>query len=998
MKNQKQRNIRPTRKLLTCALASCLMLGVAPAAFAQSTGATLRGQVSADSAPAADAKVTATNLATGLTRSVQANASGGYSLAGLPPGTYRIDVAAAGKTSSQTVILQVGQTATLNLGVGGVAETAVGEATNLDTVTVTAPMLVETKTSEVATYVTQKQINALPQNSRNFLAFADTVPGMQFVSSPNGQESQLRSGAQGASAINVFIDGVGQKNYVTPGGITGQDDSRGNPFPQSAIGEYKVITSNYKAEYDQIGSAAVTAVSKSGTNDFNGSFFWDRTGDDWRKPTVEEEKRGSKTEESTEQYGVSFGGPIIRDQLHFFVSYEAKDILTPRDVKPPTVFDPSVLPADLQALYGPANAPFKQNLYFGKLSWQANDSNLVELSMRYRDESSITGVGNENSVGFGTDFVNDETRVDLRYQFSSMNWLNDAHLTYEEAAYNPVPTTKAPGYRYTIVDPGNPGNRRLSVLNIGGSNNFQDKGQKGWAFQDDLTYFGWESHTIKMGVKYKQVDLKAFQQFPPYPQYFFDVNESLDRPYRVEYTTTLVGRDPFVESSNKQFGIYLQDDWEVNDKLTLNLGVRWDYEENPSYLDHRISDELLTALQGWANIQNTDYDVNDYIPNGNDRKSFKNAWQPRVGFSYDLFADQRHVIFGGAGRAYDRNLFDYMAREYYSGAFTTYGLDFDSPLHPCGSGCTAFSPALLTPEGLAAYAAANPRVGGEVQLLNNELKTPYSDQFSLGMRNSVSLWGQDWNTSVAISHIRSRDGIYFRLGNRYSDGRYYNVPGATWGGQPWGESIPGYGSLILGDNGIDYNLNSLLVSIDKPYTEASGWGINLAYTYSDAEENNSNAAQGDENFVGDYPTIPSRMLLSTGVPEHRLVLSGIYDAIWDITLSGKLTLASHRPRYAINCRDAVDWNNCFFDPFVPKGSIGYKQFDLAAEKVWSTGTDVKLRVRADMLNVFNWRNWNQFTDWRGGVGEALNPNFAERSGDEILLPTRTFKLSFGLDW
>ncbi|MEO6103097.1 MAG: hypothetical protein ABIP44_05595, partial [Pseudoxanthomonas sp.] len=68
MKSQKQRNIRPTRKLLSCALASCLMLGVAPAVFAQSTGATLRGQVSADSAPATDAKVTATNLATGLTR------------------------------------------------------------------------------------------------------------------------------------------------------------------------------------------------------------------------------------------------------------------------------------------------------------------------------------------------------------------------------------------------------------------------------------------------------------------------------------------------------------------------------------------------------------------------------------------------------------------------------------------------------------------------------------------------------------------------------------------------------------------------------------------------------------------------------------------------------------------------------------------------------------------------------------------------------------------
>ena len=997
MKSNKQPAIRPTRTLLTCALASCLMLGVAPSVFAQSTGATIRGQVSADSAPAADAKVTATNLATGLTRSVQANASGGYSLAGLPPGTYRIDVTAAGKSNSQTVTLMVGQTATLNLGVGGVAETGPVEATDLDTVTVQGTMLVETKTSEVATYVTQKQINALPQNSRNFLAFADTVPGMQFISSPNGSESQLRSGAQGASAINVFIDGVGQKNYVTPGGITGQDDSRGNPFPQSAIGEYKVITSNYKAEYDQIGSAAVTAVTKSGTNEFDGSFFWDRTSDDWRQPTVEEEKRGSKTEESVEQYGVSFGGPIIRDRLHFFVSYEAKDILAPRDVKPPTVFDPSVLPADLQALYGPASAPFKQNLYFGKLSLQANDSNLVELSVRYRDESSISGVGNENTLGFGTDLVNDETRVDLRHQFSSMDWLNDAHLTYEDAAYNPVPVTQTPGYRYTIVDPGNPSNLRLAVLNIGGSNNYQDKGQKGWAFQDDLTYFGWENHTIKMGFKYKQIELKAFQQFPPYPQYFFDVNESLDQPYRVEYTTTLVGRDPFVESSNKQFGIYLQDDWEVNDNLTLNLGLRWDYERNPSYLDYQISPDLLAALEGWTNIQNTDYDVNDYIPNGNNRKAFKDAWQPRVGFSYDLFADQRHVIFGGAGRAYDRNLFDYMAREYYGGAFTTYALDFDSPLHPCGTGCTPYDPALLTAEGLAAYAAANPRVGGEVQLLNNELKTPYSDQFSLGMRNSVGLWGQDWNTSVALSHIRSRDGIYFRLGNRYPDGRYYNVPGATWGGQPWGESIPGYGSLILGDNGIEYNLNSLLVSIDKPYTEDSGWGINLAYTYSDAEENNSNAAQGDEIFVGDYPVIPSRMLLSTGVPKHRLVLSGIYDLPWEIMLSGKLTLSSHRPRYAINCRDTTDFNNCFFDPFTPEGSIGYKQFDLAAEKVWNTGTDVKLKVRADMLNVFNWRNWNQFTDWRGGPGET-NPGFGQRSGDEILLPTRTFKLSFGLDW
>src|SRR5690606_13076432 len=273
---------RLERSLLSAALAGMLLS--APA-FAQSTAATIRGQVMADSTPAAQAQVTATNLATGLTRSGQTNANGSYNLAGLPPGTYRIDVNADGQSSSQNVTVAVGQTATLDRGVGGGAETAApGEATDLDAVVVTGQSLLETKTSEIATYVSQRQIESLPQASRNFLAFADIVPGVTFSTGAEGSTS-LRSGPQLSSGINVFIDGVGQKDYVLKGGITGQDSSRGNPFPQLGIAEYKVITSNYKAEYDQLSSAGITAVTRSGTNDFSGEFFWDRTADDWRKAT-----------------------------------------------------------------------------------------------------------------------------------------------------------------------------------------------------------------------------------------------------------------------------------------------------------------------------------------------------------------------------------------------------------------------------------------------------------------------------------------------------------------------------------------------------------------------------------------------------------------------------------------------------------------------------------------------------------------------------------------
>lgn len=996
---------RPTRKLLTCALASCLMLS-APA-FAQSTGATLRG------AAAADASITVTNVDTGLTRTAKAT-NGNYNLAGLPPGTYRIDVNAGGQSSSQVVTLAVGQTATLNLNGPAAATAPMDDATNLDTVRVTAPILVETRTSEIATYVSQKQIELLPQNSRNFLAFADLVPGMEFSTSNNG-ESQLRSGAQGANNINVYIDGVGQKNYVTPGGLTGQDDSRGNPFPQLAIGEYKVITSNYKAEYDQISSAAVTAVTRSGTNDFHGSFYWDRTSDDWHKATPQEEAAGgAKAKERTEQYGVAFGGPIIQDKLHYFFTYEAKDYIVPRFLDAPA--NVTGLPQSITQYYGPDSQPFNQKVYFGKLSYSANESNLFELSAKYRDEVGMLDVGGTRTPSAATALVNDETRIDLRHQFTSMDWLNDAHVTYEKSAYNPSPVQQSPGIRYTVITPRqtNP-NNNTQVLWTGSGTNNQDKGQKGWAIQDDLTYFGWEGHVLKMGFKYKQVDLTAFQFFPPYPQYYYDVNETAGLPYQLQYGAVRPGRSPNIESKNKQFGIYVQDDWEVNDRLTLNLGVRWDYERNPSYENYKLDPAIAAAARTYASgIANIDYDIEDYIGTGSNRSAYKGAIQPRLGFSYDLSGDQRHVVFGGAGRAYDRTIYDYMAREFYAGSSATATLNFATALHPCNSTrtCVAWNQALLTEEGIAAYAAANPiSANGEVDLINNDLKTPYSDQFSLGIRNIFALWGHDWNSSVSVSHIRSYDGIYFHNGRRRADGTFhqYQAQGQTWGGGPGNPS--GQGNLLLADNGFEYRSTSLLVSLDKPYTEQSKWGVNVAYTYTDGKENRPNASNG-ETYLFDYAWAGNEFYESTGVSKHRLVLSGIYSPGWDLVFSGKLIVSAPKPLSAVNrlsspargtCAATTGAANCddlraFYDPVTPDGTLGFKQLDLAVEKRWNTGTALGFKVRADLLNAFNWRNWTSFSTDYGVPGGPMNPLVGSRNGNGILLPTRTFKLSFGLDW
>ena len=201
--------------------------------WAQSSDATLRGKGPADT------DVTVKNVDTGSVRQGRTGKDGSYAIVGLRPGTYQVD---AGPGTQKTVTLTVASTATLNL-----EAAAAQSAQNLGAVTVNATTLTEVTTSEVGTTVSQRQIATIPQITRNFLEFADTVPGMVFSVASNGNAT-LQAGGQSPGAINVYIDGVGQKNYVLASGIAGQNNTQGNPFPQLAIGEYKVITSNYKAE------------------------------------------------------------------------------------------------------------------------------------------------------------------------------------------------------------------------------------------------------------------------------------------------------------------------------------------------------------------------------------------------------------------------------------------------------------------------------------------------------------------------------------------------------------------------------------------------------------------------------------------------------------------------------------------------------------------------------------------------------------------------------
>jgi outer membrane receptor protein involved in Fe transport len=981
--------------------------------IAASSDANLRGHA------AAGAVITAKQIATGATRRTTADKDGSYALVGLPPGTYQVD---AGAGTERTVTLTVASTATLDLvSTPSTATTpSTANTTNLKAVSVSAQTLREVKTSEVGTQVSLHDINTIPEASRNFLEFADTVPGMVFTRSANGNTT-LQSGAQASSAINVYIDGVGQKNYILPGGTTGQNNSQGNPFPQLAIAEYKVITSNYKAEYDQISSAAVTAETKSGTNEYHGDVFGSFTNTAMRAETPSEEASGHKTASHEKDYGFDFGGPIAKDMAHFYIAYEGKEFDTPITVVPGG--DQSYLsqlPASAQAQLGTASLPFKENDWFGKIDFEPSDKDRFEISGKYRHETSLSGIGGTSSASAALDTINTDKRFDVRWDHSTDSWFNRLQATYEDAFYTPTPVFTGDGATYVQAT-----NRNQTILTTGNSPLAQqDKGQKGPSLQDDLTFndFEWNGdHVIKMGVKYKLVRLTAQDSGDSNALYSYAVTQANGTeaiPFQVQFGSPTPGLSPVATSSDRQFGTYIQDDWAVNDHLTVNLGVRWDYEKTPSYLDYvtpanvvaafNMQDPNAPAGQTYAQtLAKGGVNVNDYISTGNNRRAPTNEFQPRLGFSYDINGDEKHVFFGGVGRSYDRDLYESLQVEQTKSVLSQPQILFNTPLEPCtlGPSCLTFDPRYLNISNLQALVAGT-TAGKEVDMINNNLKAPYSDQFSIGMRNSFG----DWNTSATIARILSYDGLVFTLGDRYPNGSFWQN-----GGQPFGNGIPGFGAMIIGNNGLETRNTQVLLEADKPFTNESGWGTTIAYTYSHAKQNNDNNDPTDQ-YAFDYEKIGNYPFTNAGVAKNRLVATGSFAGPWGFVLGAKLTLATPIPDLNLACYGApatgqdangINGAGCRSVSIVPPGNgkfliggkiYGDRDIDFQATKNFKVYGGLNAYVRFDLLNAFNWNNYVNYIENFGSNGTfSRTPVIYNPTGDITGYP-RTVKLSMGLSF
>lgn len=1013
---------KATTRQVALAAASALAIGMsfAGAVSAQTATSTLRGVVYDGATVENGGTVTATETATGYVTRGRVGANGQYVIPGLRPGSYRIQVTTSdGQTTEDTVTLALGQVGTLNLDVASPTTTAsTAGATDLGDIVVTGRRIFEVRTSEVATNVSQQQINDLPQISRNFLNFAALAPGV--VVQEDDAERTISAGGQPSLAINVFIDGQNQKATIIDGGVAGQDDSRGNPFPQAAVQEFRVLTQNFKAEYEQASSAIITSVTRSGTNELSGDLFVSWQDGRWTAQNVFSKARGeAKPKLDRLQYGGSIGGPIIEDRLHYFLAYERKDETRER----PVYLNRTEFASQFDQYLGTFTAPFEEDMLFGKLSWQVNDRQRVDLSATYRTEQDIRDFGNGPTAYDRAVAVNGDTRsVVLKHQYQGDRFLNEFSLDYFKSSYNPGALNfDKTGARYVIyrdnvpdvaTNPASAGfqfsytNIDSTIFTLGGGANNQDIQQESITLRNDLTIPDVQLaglHTFKMGVKYSMQSYDVTKEFNRNPFYTYDIQARSEVIGSSTIPTQVSLALPVQPTSvdNNVFGIYLQDDWQVTDKLELNLGIRWDYEDNAVNNDYRTPDEIrrfITALSS-----NPAYvsgvDLSQYISDGN-RDAFKGAIQPRIGFSYDFFGNERTVLFGGAGRYYDRIGFNFAFSERYGPVNRTKTVYFSQNGGTYGGQQTvAWNPIYNTQAGLDTLLAGT--VGtGEVFLIKNDAEMPHTDQFNLGLRQKFG----GVQAALTFSYAKTKNEFgWYRLNVNDANSVVIGLPNAALIDPQTNQQFP-YRNAFYSDHNRERRYNAIYFTLDKPFNMQDRYGFNVAYTFADAKQNGSRD-QGLSNFDFDYSSIAnSPWFKSPGTERHRIVASGTVALPWDFRLSSIITLGSGRPFTRNNVGEGAkpDWFSAYPEKhafIIPAWEWAYRQVDLRLTKAFQVFGGQQVELTADAINVFNFKNYSSFnqTYRTSNTGLApLNPTFGQPTAQ--FLPTRSFQVGLRYKW
>jgi outer membrane receptor protein involved in Fe transport len=770
---------------------------IAACAWGQSTTALIFGTVRDSSdATVPEATIKVTERQTGLTRSTATTVADGNYQFTLPRGVYDLRVSHAGfKTEvRESIALSTEDRVQVDVVL------SIGEVTEAIPVSaVVSP--VNTAASELSRVVTGSEVAALPLNNRKFSLLPSLTTGV-IPSKPNTVSSLSFNGAS-QYGINLSLDGTDATSIETPTFGDPSQQSRLNTVSLESIAETQIDTGTFSAVNGRATGAVVNIISKSGTNDLHGSLF-----EYFRNNYLDANNyfATSSTPLRQNQFGGSLGGPILKNRLFFFGNYEGSrasigQIVTAnvptqafRD-SAPAAYSPyfAALPLPTQAIAGSATTGV-----YRRQDRFVSDENLSNvrvdriddrstLFLRYslnRSENSTPNLFPTNRLVYP--ISNHLATIGYNYAFSS-TLVNDLRLGFD---------------RYDVPRSNQTFDQALGSITISGIMPTGNTEGVLRAVTDAYTLSDTLSknvgrHRLRAGFEERRLDSYRRQVSNPIFAYNTAAHFLANTPDSVRLTYGHTGNT----LAQWQTGLFLQDDWRVSSRVTLNLGLRYDYfsplfETKGQYFNTG-ADPFGAFNKAGAPLYHGD----------------KTNFEPRVGFAWDLFGNQRTVLRGGVGK--------------YSIALPPFFIWNGATIDPRVPSSATFTPAdgaqLSYPlSGILAEINRNPSLAASTGLvpavvsrtvIDSNLRTPYTLTTNLTFEQAIA------GTLYQLSYVGTRS-------LKSPGARALNLVDPATGVR----TDPSIGEIDLTDSGNRRNYNALQIAVRRRFRK--GLALHAHYTWS----------------------------------------------------------------------------------------------------------------------------------------------------------------------
>ncbi|MEO5904661.1 MAG: carboxypeptidase regulatory-like domain-containing protein, partial [Gemmatimonadaceae bacterium] len=660
-----------------------LTAAVAGPARAQNT-VTLEGTVKSGGASVPGAQVAIVNAATNETLTTVTRANGEFRIIGIFPGTYGVTVRSVGfKPAGQNVQLMIGQRARLEFAMEK-------GAVELSAQQVTGQRIkdVEVQRLSVSSPVVQQEVENLPLNQRGILNLAAIAPGIKTYAPQSGRTLPSGGAAPDLRFFNVYMDGVEMKSLFN-GNIVGLGQT-GSPLPQEAIDQMRIYMNPYDAEYTRAGSYIISAESRRGTNDWEGSAF----GFLQQKSFIAKNTFQTVVPNYDRyQLGANVRGPLMKDKLFTSTSLELNKTNFYLDVNPTS--------GPWTAFKGSFLAPNKNGTAYERLTFVQSPTVTYDFmgSARMLDGEGNFGGRVSQDGGISQKYRIFTGQLRRRDLLSSGNFVNEASLQLVRWNHDEAPLKPGPQFNY-------PG----AVFGTAG---FPLILRETHARIVDRATWNLNSHVVKGGVELSRIS--ASQDFANNANGTFTfLTDTSSLPntasIAVGFTDPNSTKDAFAAATGYTTGVYVNDEWRLAPNFTLSTGLRHDAEFNTlnnGYTVPWASDPILQGLPDLAGFLNT-----------GDRKNQLGNFSPRVSFSWDPTNQNKTFIRGGFGIIYDRVTSFIGFQERKNSTWRTY--NFTNP--------GTKDPALLRARVISGQSGSPAPI-----LVKEDMKTPHSRQMSLGI-------------------------------------------------------------------------------------------------------------------------------------------------------------------------------------------------------------------------------------------------------------------------